>query len=102
MPIIGNQQTKSVKTIIIIFLARVICFFLSMPRAWDMVLLMLKYMMVYPNPITMNPTKLNPIKRAVAYSHPEIGNINKHLMWNRKGSCERVELDTTRIYQILL
>ncbi len=67
---IGNQHTKSVSTISIIFLAKVICFLLSVPLANDMVLLILKYITVYPTPITKKPTKLNPTNRAVEYSHP--------------------------------
>lgn len=45
MAMIGNQHIKSVITMSIMFLARVICFFLSVPLARDIVLLILRYMM---------------------------------------------------------
>ncbi len=47
MAIIGSQQTKSVKTIIIIFLARAISFpFEAVTLALDIECLMPKYMMI--------------------------------------------------------
>ncbi len=88
MAMIGSQQTKSVSTINIMFLASVICFLLSEPLAIVMVLLMLKYIMVYPIPITRNPTKLTPTKTAMEYSQPVVAHNGKYQRMSKQKANE--------------